>query len=401
MREASQYEVIVVGGGIAGSALAANLAREGVSTLVLERETKFRDRIRGENVHPWGVAEAKTLGIDDVLRKGGAIEVSRFETRFGAPAPQRDLPRTTPHGLPDLNFYHPDAQEALLQHAAESGAEVWRGAQVAEVIPGDTPAVRLRDSGAGTVLRGRLVVGADGRSSLCRKAIAKEERRLRSNRLLAGVLLEDVAGGADANVAGIAPGTGVMSIFFPQGNGRARLYGAFRGYDQERLQGAGALGRLLEAIAPTGLPVDDFANARVAGPLATFDGDDSWVEHPFRDGVALIGDAAGISDPTWGQGLSLSWRDARVLRDELLKGDDYDAAGHRYADAHDEYFTRVITVEGWFRQLFLDTGREADALRARAMAKIAADPTRVPDHLFSGPDAPADEGVRKRYFGEE
>jgi menaquinone-9 beta-reductase len=401
MGDISQYEVIVVGGGIAGSALAANLAREGISTLVLERETKFRDRIRGENVHPWGVAEAKALGIDDVLRRAGATEVSRFETRFGAPAPQRDLPSTTPQGLPDLNFYHPDAQEALLHHAAESGAEVWRGAPVTEIIPGDRPAVRLRDSGPGTVVRGRLVVGADGRSSLCRKAISNDEQRLRGNRLIAGVLLENVSGRNDVNIAGIAPGTGVMGIIFPQGNGRARVYAAFQGHNQDRLQGAGALGRLFEAIAPTGLPVDAFADARVAGPLGTFDSDDSWLEHPFRDGVALVGDAAGISDPTFGQGLSLSWRDARVLRDELLGHDDWDAAGHRYADAHDDYFSKVVTVEGWFRQLFLDTGGQADALRAQALPKIAADPTRVPDHLFSGPDAPADESVRRRYFGEE
>jgi menaquinone-9 beta-reductase len=34
------------------------------------------------------------------------------------------------------------------------------------------------------------------------------------------------------------------------------------------------------------------------------------------------------------------------------------------------------------------------------MPLIGQDPSRVPDHLFSGPDLPADEGVRARLFGE-
>jgi menaquinone-9 beta-reductase len=39
------------------------------------------------------------------------------------------------------------------------------------------------------------------------------------------------------------------------------------------------------------------------GPLASFDGADTWVEHPFKDGLALIGDAGASSDPSFGQGL--------------------------------------------------------------------------------------------------
>jgi menaquinone-9 beta-reductase len=39
------------------------------------------------------------------------------------------------------------------------------------------------------------------------------------------------------------------------------------------------------------------------GPLASFDVSDTWVEHPYRDGVALLGDAAATTDPTYGQGL--------------------------------------------------------------------------------------------------
>jgi menaquinone-9 beta-reductase len=39
-------------------------------------------------------------------------------------------------------------------------------------------------------------------------------------------------------------------------------------------------------------------------------------------------------------------------------------------------------------------------IRRKAMPLIEQDPTRVPDHLFSGPDLPANDEVRARLFGE-
>jgi hypothetical protein len=59
------------------------------------------------------------------------------------------------------------------------------------------------------------------------------------------------------------------------------------------------------------------------------------------------------------------------------------------------------TMNQWFNAMYLATGPEADARRARAMPLIGEDPTRQPDSLFAGPDFPADEAARKRFFGED
>jgi 2-polyprenyl-6-methoxyphenol hydroxylase-like FAD-dependent oxidoreductase len=56
-------DVVVIGGGIAGSGLASMLARAGVSVTVLERTKTFPDRVRGEMWTPWGVAIADEIGL--------------------------------------------------------------------------------------------------------------------------------------------------------------------------------------------------------------------------------------------------------------------------------------------------------------------------------------------------
>lgn len=114
----------------------------------------------------------------------------------------------------------------------------------------------------------------------------------------------------------------------------------------------------------------------------------------------MLGDAAGSSDPTWGQGLSLTLRDARVLSDNLLATDNWDYAGHEYAVEHDSYFKTTITVEQWVFDLLLARGVEADRRRERALPLLASEPDRFPDHAISGPDLPAGEQVRQRLFGE-
>ena len=56
------FDVITVGGGLAGSTLATELARAGYKVLVLERETHFKDRVRGENMLPVGSGGRSPIG---------------------------------------------------------------------------------------------------------------------------------------------------------------------------------------------------------------------------------------------------------------------------------------------------------------------------------------------------
>ena len=397
------YDLITVGGGLGGAALAKVMAERGARALVVEREKQFKDRIRGEFFAPWGVAETQALGLYDLLRTTCAHEAPQFGLytgpKFGEP---RDVRTTTSRRLPFFTFHHPLMQEVLLQAAAEAGAEVRRGASVREVKLGGVPTVIVEQEGRVEEIRARLIVGADGRGSVVRKWAGFPVRQDPDRLVISGVLFEEMSPPQEGTVyyvinPTIGQGVPLASV----GGGRVRAYLVQTKATSVRLQGAADLPRFIEESVRSGAPAEWYAGAKAVGPLATFDGADVWVEHPYKDGLVLIGDAAASSDPAWGQGLSLTVRDVRVLRDHLLRHENWDEAGHAYAEEHDRHYGVIHTVDNWVSQMFFETGPVGEARRARALPLLAQDPTRVPDHVVGGPELPADETVRRRFFGEE
>ena len=391
-----------MGGGLGGASTAKAMAERGARVLVVERETNFKDRVRGEWLAPWGVAEAKELGVYQTLISDCGYHPTGWDTRLaGNTIGLRDLAETTTPAVHSMTFSHPRAQEALLAAAGKAGAEVRRGVRVVAVQPGEPPSVTLQNNGRIESLTARLVVGADGRGSMMRKWGGFESKDDPDEQWLAGILFQNTPAPMNYSVAVFNPFASRIALMFPQGDGRARFYFGARS-SEPGMTGDRDVGRFIEESVKTGMPAEYFDGANAAGPLATFSGADSWVEHPYRDGVVLIGDAAAQSDQTWGQGMALTLRDARLLRDALASNDDWRAAGHAYADEHDRQFRDLHTAESWFTGFFMEPGPEADARRAQALPQVAMDQTRIPDILFSGPgSAPVDETARRRFFGEE
>ena len=116
------YDIVTVGGGLGGAAVAVAMAKAGARVLVVERETRFQDRVRGEFMEPWGVAETRRLGIYDAIRSA-ANDSPFWQIYIGAmKLDRRDCVATTPHSLPNLAIYHPALQELVLAEAAKAGA---------------------------------------------------------------------------------------------------------------------------------------------------------------------------------------------------------------------------------------------------------------------------------------
>jgi 2-polyprenyl-6-methoxyphenol hydroxylase-like FAD-dependent oxidoreductase len=224
------FDLITVGGGLAGSTLATELARAGHKVLVLERETHFKDRVRGENMLPWGVAAARRLALVDYLLASGGHQPPYWVTYMGgSPVSRRDLHATTPHGEVSLNIYHPSMQEALLGRASVHGVEVKRGAKVLNVEAGldRLPTVTFEHQGSRQTLSARIVVGADGRASQVRGWGGFETQRNPDLLTIAGTLIAGIDVPDDA--VHLAFGVGCAVLLAPLGGRQARTYYVYPG----------------------------------------------------------------------------------------------------------------------------------------------------------------------------
>lgn len=391
-----EYDVAIIGGGIAGSALAVALADEGARVLVAERAEEFKDRVRGEWLAPWGAAEARMLGLSPVLEEAGAHALPYNISRSGKPRALR-----TAQGDVPLAFHHVQLQEALLRAARDRGVAVERPVVVDDLRGGARPGFRISRDGLSCQIDARLVVGAEGRSSLVRRLLKRPDYEHRSERLLAGVRVSGLGGPEDTGHFLIREDAEGLAMVYPQGDGYGRAYVVLPGSTAGDFRGEEGFRRFVDFSIESGISPEVMANVEAEGPLAAFRSSDRWLKTPYRDGLAVVGDAAGVSDPTWGMGISLALRDARTMATALRESEDPQFAAARYARLRDRYYQVIRTIENWQSDLLFTPGQAAAERRRHAVAGWSEDGSRVPDLNGVGPDLDISEGARMRFFGED
>lgn len=376
-----EFDLVVVGGGIAGAAIAGRMSAAGAAVLVLEQSEQFVDRVRGEFMAPWGAREAIDLGLWSVLNGVEHCNVITRMAPFDETVPEavalstmRDLSVALP-GVPGaLGISHPGLSEALLSHAASCGATVIRGTSSTQVVRGTTPSVQWEHGGGTFTSTARLVIATDGRASITRRQFGLVLHETEATRFLAGMLVADTDGWPrEVGCLGVEGDREL--IVFPQADGFTRVYVGWSIEQPTRFAGTERQRRFLDCTRAACTSWSHaIADGTPAGPCSWFPMSDSWLDDSVDDGVVFAGDAAGWSNPLIGQGLSVAMRDARVLTDALIADERWTTDALRaYADERAERMRR-LRVSLAVNQLSYGFGHDAAERRVRIRDAMHADP---------------------------
>ena len=394
------FDVVIAGGGLAGSSLGGVLARSGLGVLVVEKESGFRDRVRGELAWPWGHSEALRAGLGEALDQAGVLTQPVVEF-FGGTQRLESVrwEEFSVDALPAIAFSHPNLQETLLTWAASQGATVVRPAKVVGVVDAGRPRVTVVEHGRTTEFQARLVVGADGKKSGARRWLGAETAMDAEHHRFGGLMLAGVTW-ADAFCWATTPAAAVG--WFATGADSGRVYIRLVA-DRVRDAGVDRTVDAFLAFAAEFMPEGTLAGARQAGPMGFFPNSCTWSTRVAMGHLVLVGDAAGALDPTQGLGTSLLFRDIRALSELLTSDRDWVRATSEFAQQRQAYYKVLRAYDRWCALLDSEEGPEADHRRELNAAARETDPTLGGFAILEacGPDGLVpDDAARRVYFGE-
>jgi len=375
------YDLVIIGGGIGGSALAGVMARAGHKVLLLEKSEHYEDRVRGEWIAPWGVTEAKRIGLYDLLMSAGGHHITDHVTYDESLEPADCEASALPLGIfaadvpGPLAIGHPHHCQTLYDAATAAGAETLRPVTIDIITLGASPSVTFFHNGETKTVQARLVVGAEGRQSEVRAAAGIPLHQDKPHHWFAGLLVENVRGWNPTRQA-IGTENNFGFLAFPQGEGRVRVYGGYALEEKGRFHGEDGARRFLEAFRMSCAPDNAaLAAGTPAGPLFSYFNNDSWTDEPFAPGCVLIGDAAGWNDPINGLGLSITYRDVRMVSDILKETPGGEAPNFApYAEERAERMRRLRFAGQLQAALDMEFGEAARERRRSYHERKAADP---------------------------
>jgi 2-polyprenyl-6-methoxyphenol hydroxylase-like FAD-dependent oxidoreductase len=384
-------DVLIAGGGVAGSASAAALSQLGLRILIVEPSPAYGRRLAGELIHPPGIDGLCELGLlsDSAMPgapvKGFAIFPSSREAdtdsvtlSYGKRANKDHKGRAIEHQL---------LKGQLLDRVRRfPGVTAWIGARVVG-MEGDSEGLYtavIRHADEEIRIRPRLILGADGPLSKIRRMIGISHETQRYSGMV-GVEVEDTHlpnngyGNIFLNSAGVA-------YAYSIGAGRARvMFEVLKDADSEA-----AIQTHLDHF-PVSFRRDIERVLKKDKPLAAA----NYCiipEASYRGNTALVGDARGCCHPLTASGITAAVKDSFVLRDALRDtGMDFERALKRYARRCDRLELTRRTLAEELREAFLaqtptatllsecifSYWRTSDTARVRSMALLSTVDTSI------------------------
>ena len=339
MNTNNTFDVIVMGGGPAGSSVAGMLSREGRKVILFEKEIFPRHHI-GESLMTDTYWTFQRLGVLEKLRESPFVR--KYSVQFANPAGKESRPFyffEAVHHESAVTWQVTRAQfdHLLINHAADQGAVVHQGVLVKQVLfEGDRAVgveVQMQD-GTREKFFAKVVVDATGQMAMLSN---KFRWRVRDPKLKKAVLYSyfkgahrepDLNGGATL-VLRTEAGSGGWFWYIPL-DGDITSVGIVANPDY-LLKGRGQdLAKILDEEIEKCEP----CRRRVAGGTRV-DKIYSILDYSYRskhnagNGFIIIGDAYGFLDPIYSSGVLLALKMAELAADAIhdaFNHDDFSAA---------------------------------------------------------------------------
>lgn len=344
-------EALIIGGGVAGTALGVALARAGVSAHIVESRPPAQAAGGAFlAISPNGVNALATLGLDDLVHRAGGIPVPeiRFYNGRGRQVGHLDArDAEQSYGASTYLVRRGALQQELLAAARAAGVEITFGTRLTGLRQGVGEVTATFDDGKEVAVD--VVLGCDGVHSTTRRLTMVTTPTPRYT----GVV--DCGAWTDID-------------FVPDTHGQRMIWGqrAFFGYvadqgtiywfsniAQAREPDRGELDvidgtdwlervRALHATDPAPVPQILAAADSVIGAWPIYDLPDLPTWHLGR--VCLLGDAAHAASPSAGQGAGLAIEDAAILARCLRDLDTPHAAFARFEQLRKPRAQQIVAM---------------------------------------------------------
>ena len=383
-QRSTDFDTVIVGGRIAGSATAIHLAEAGQRVLVVERSQQGSDTPSTHALMRGGVFQLRQLGVfEEVVAGTPAIR----NVTFNYNDEQLSVGLRPKHGVDALYAPRRTVLDVALQNrAADLGVEYAFGTRATGLTwtDGSVGGVEIEDGRRQrTRVDADLVVGADGRRSRFATWVSAPTTHATdaSGAYIFGYFSDlELDGravdryvwsyhdGNPGHASGLIPTNDGLTAVFAGGHGTA-MDAAVRG-DRR----AGFLAAL-RAASPENV-VEAVERGTPASPLVGGVASPGWLRRPWGPGWALVGDGAYWKDPIGAHGITDALRDAQLLARAVSSGAglaSYEAVRNELSLPLFEATSRIARFDWDIPALKADIRAESQAMAAEVdyMASLA------------------------------